>query len=199
MMKMKYPEIYQQFDQWVHIPQEQWLEFESKFSERALAKGDYLIEAGDTGLEFGFILKGLFRLFYTDKNGKEQIKAFRKDHELIGAYAEMLLKIPSRTFVQAMEPSKVILMKGEDFFPFYEKHSCWQALGRLVAEKHFLVKEQREFEFLQLDVLARYEIFKAEFGEWTGKIPQHQVASYLGITPVALSRVLSKVRKKQQL
>ena len=199
MMKMKYPEIYKYFDQWVHIPTEQWVDFESKFSERHLAKGDYLIEAGDSVLEFGFILKGLFRLFYTDKNGKEQIKAFRKDHELIGAYAEMLLKIPSRTFVQAMEPSKVILIKGEDFFPFYSKHSCWQTLGRLVAEKHFLVKEQREFEFLQLDVLARYEIFKSEFGDFAGKIPQHQVASYLGITPVALSRVLSKVRKKQSL
>jgi CRP-like cAMP-binding protein len=199
MVKIKYPELYQHFDQWVHIPQEQWLEFEAKLSERTYAKGDFLIEAGDIKLELGFIMKGLFRLYYTDKNGKEQIKAFRKDHELVGAYAEMLLKIPSRTFVQAMESSKVILMKSEDFFPFYEKHSCWQTLGRIVAEKHFLVKEQREFEFLQLDVLQRYEIFRAEFGDVAGKIPQHQVASYLGITPVALSRVLSKVRKKQQL
>jgi hypothetical protein len=56
--------------------------------------------------------------------------------------------------------------------------------------------EQREFEFLQLDILSRYEIFKEEVGDLAKKIPQHQIASYLGITPVALSRVLSKVRKK---
>ncbi len=196
---MKYPEIYKEFNHWTPIPIDQWLEFEAKFSERYLAKGEFLIEAGEADLEFGFVLKGLFRLYYTDKNGKEQIKAFRKDHELIGAYAEMLLKIPSRTFVQAMESSTVILIKSEDFFPFYDKHTCWQILGRLVAEKHFLVKEQREFEFLQLDILSRYEIFKEEFGDLAKKIPQHQIASYLGITPVALSRVLSKVRKKPLL
>jgi CRP-like cAMP-binding protein len=44
-----------------------------------------------------------------------------------------------------------------------------------------------------------YEIFKEEFGDLAKKIPQHQIASYLGITPVALSRVLSKVRKKPLL
>lgn len=90
-----------------------------------------------------------------------------------------------------------MVMFGQDYFlPFYSKHPCWQTLGRLVAEKHFLAKEQREYEFLQLDVMERYNKFKEDFGPLMGKIPQHQIASYLGITPVALSRVLSKARKK---
>jgi CRP-like cAMP-binding protein len=192
---MKYPELYQHFDQWAKIPLDQWLDFETKLSERALSKGEFLLQAGDTTLDFGIVLQGLFRLYYTDKNGKEQIKAFRKSGELIGAYAEMLLGIPSRTYVQAMEPSRVVLIQRHEFLPFYNRHPCWQTLGRIVAEKHFLAKEQREFEFLQLDVLERYQIFKEEFGPLMGKIPQHQIASYLGITPVALSRVLSKSRK----
>jgi CRP-like cAMP-binding protein len=193
---MKYKELYQQFDQWAKIPIEQWMVFEEKLVEKSLNKGDYLLQAGDSALEFGIILIGIFRLYYTDKNGKEQIKSFRRTGELIGAYSEMLLKIPSRTYIQAMESSRVVMINNEDFLPFYGKHSCWLTLGRIVAEKHFLAKEQREFEFLQLDVMDRYKKFCEDQGELLGKVPQHQIASYLGITPVALSRVLSKSRKK---
>lgn len=193
---MKYPQLYEQFNQWTPIPIEQWMAFESKLVEKSFAKGDYLLQAGDESLEFGIVLTGIFRLYYTDKNGKEQIKTFRRSGELLGAYAEILLKIPSRTYVQAMQPAKVVLINNNDFLPFYEKHSCWLNLGRIVAEKHFLSKEQREFEFLQLDVMERYNKFCEDYDPIVGKIPQHQIASYLGITPVALSRVLSKARNK---
>jgi CRP-like cAMP-binding protein len=193
---MKYPQIYEQFNLWVPLPLEEWLAFEAKLVERSLSKGDYLLQAGDTTLEIGIILNGLFRLYYTDNNGKEHIKSFRRSGELIGAYSEMLLNIPSRTYIQAMEASRLVLISRHDFLPFYSQHSCWQTIGRIVAEEHFLAKEQREFEFLQLDVLERYNKFRDDFGPLMGKIPQHQIASYLGITPVALSRVLSKSRKK---
>lgn len=193
---MKYPQLYQQFNEWAGIPAEQWLLLENKLVEKSLAKAEFLLQPGEDSQEFGMIVSGLFRLYYADKNGKEQIKAFRRAGELVGAYAEMILNIPSRTYIQAMEPSKVVMIKKEDFQPFYAKHPCWQTLGRLVAEKHFLAKEQREYEFLQLDVMERYNKFKEDFGPLMGKIPQHQIASYLGITPVALSRVLSKARKK---
>ena len=192
---MKYPQLFEQFDLWANVPKDQWLDFESKLIEKSLMKGEYLLQAGDKALEFGIVLSGLFRLYYTDKNGKEQIKNFLKSGELVGPYAEMLLNIPSRTYIQAMEPSRLVIINRHDFLPFYSKHMCWQILGRLVAEKRFLAKEQREFEFLQLDVLERYNRFCEEFGDLLGKIPQHQIASYLGITPVALSRVLSKSRK----
>ena len=193
---MKYPQLYEQFNQWAKIPVEQWTIFEEKLAERSVRKGEYLLQAGDKALEFGIILNGIFRLCYTDKKGKEQIKAFRRDGELLGPYAEILLRIPSRTYIQAMENSRVVLINNDDFLPLYEKHSCWLTMGRLVAEKHFLAKEQREFEFLQLNVMERYKKFCEEHGPLIGKIPQHQIASYLGITPVALSRVLSKSRKK---
>jgi CRP-like cAMP-binding protein len=193
---MKYPQLYQQFNQWTPIPAEEWLAFESKAVEKRLGKGDFLMQAGDTNLEFGIVLKGLFRLYYADPSGKEHIKAFRRDGELVGAYAEMLLKIPSRTFIQALEPSSALMISKTDFAPFYDRHNCWLKIGRIVAEKHFLAKEQREFEFLQLDVFGRYQKFCEENRALLGKVPQHQIASYLGVTPVALSRVLSRVRKQ---
>ena len=63
---MKYPQLYQQFDQWVKIPEDQWLAFEIKLVEKSLNKGDFLLKPGEQALEFGFVLKGIFRLYYTE-------------------------------------------------------------------------------------------------------------------------------------
>jgi CRP-like cAMP-binding protein len=193
---MKYPQIYEQFNKWCHIPPEEWLVFENKAVEKRLNKGDFLLQAGDTSLEFGIVLKGIIRLYYADPSGKEHIKAFRREGELVGPYAEMLLRIPSRTFIQALESTVALMINKDDFVPFYDRHPCWLKIGRIVAEKHFLAKEQREFEFLQLDVYGRYKKFCEDNKFLLGKIPQHQIASYLGVTPVALSRVLSRARKQ---
>jgi CRP-like cAMP-binding protein len=192
---MKYPQLYKHFNQWAPIPYQEWVALESHFIEKRLSKGDFLLQAEETELEFGIILKGLFRLYYVDLTGKEHIKAFRREGELVGAYAEMLLNIPSRTFIQAMDHACALMLSKAHFFGLFERHPCWQIIGRLVAEKHFLAKEQREFEFLQLDLFQRYEKFCQENQYLIGKIPQHQIASYLGVTPVALSRVLSRSRK----
>ena len=192
---MKYPHLFEQFNSWVEIPVKEWLVLENKTTEKKLSRSDFFLQAGEVDLEFGIVLSGIFRLYYVDSAGKEHIKAFRQYGELIGAYAEMLMNIPSRTFIQAMDNSTA-LMLGKDFFSqFYERHPCWEKIGRLVAERHFLAKEQREFEFLQLDLFQRYQKFCQENNSLLGKIPQHQIASYLGVTPVALSRVISRSRK----
>lgn len=96
---MKYPQLYQQFNAWAGIPADQWLALENKLVEKSLAKAEFLLQPGEDSQEFGMIVSGLFRLYYADKNGKEQIKSFRRSGELVGAYAEMLLKIPSRTYI----------------------------------------------------------------------------------------------------
>ena len=173
---MKYPHLFEQFNQWASIPSEEWIVFESKSVEKRLNKGDFLLKSGETNLTFGIVIQGLFRLYYVDQGSKEHIKAFRRENELIGAYAEMLLKIPSRTFIQAIGPSVVMMLSSADFELFYDRHPCWLKLGRIVAEKHFLAKEQREFEFLQLDVYGRYLKFCEEYKALIGKVPQHQIA-----------------------
>jgi hypothetical protein len=56
--------------------------------------------------------------------------------------------------------------------PLYETHPCWNAIGRILAEKFFIMKEQREYEFLMLDAKdSLYENFKKYFGHIESRIP----------------------------
>ena len=76
----------------------------------------------------------------------------------------------------------------------YQRHPCWNELGRKIAENFFIVKEQREYEFLLLDAKARYLNFIHDYADLTERIPQYHIAAYLGITPVSLSRVINSTK-----
>jgi CRP-like cAMP-binding protein len=97
--------------------------------------------------------------------------------------------MPSYFSVQSLADSELITFRYKDFQALYDRHVCWERLGRIIAEQLFINKETRERELLLLSAEARYRMFLERYGHLSGQIPQYHVASYLGITPVALSRI----------
>jgi hypothetical protein len=78
--------------------------------------------------------------------------------------------------------------------PLWDGSLPWQTWARRVAQGLYIRKEQREITFLRDSALERYQRFLREFPDVVERVPQHYVASYLGITPEALSR-LKRSRK----
>ncbi|UPT74855.1 MAG: hypothetical protein M0D55_03830 [Elusimicrobiota bacterium] len=72
----------------------------------------------------------------------------------------------------------------------YKDHACWQELGRVVAEDHYRQRERREQELLMNSATERLESFHKERPDLFDRLPKKIIASYLGITPVALSRIV---------
>ena len=163
-------------------------------NEKSLKKGECLTRPGEKFEQLAVVKKGLFRLFYIGQEGREYVKTFRAEGEIAGPYAEILLGIPSRTFIEAMEDSEVLLLNFNDFVTLGKTHQCWKTIRYEMAEDHFVQKERREFELLQLSAVERYNNFLKEKKHLVDRIPQYHVASYLGITPVALSRILKKIK-----
>jgi CRP-like cAMP-binding protein len=139
----------------------------------------------------------LVRHYYVDSRGRESVKAFRGPGEFSAPYAEIILRKPSRTFIQALAPTELLTFDVTRFDALAEDSLELQRLARRFVEQHFVAKEQREYEFLQLSAEERYRQFCAERPEHLSHIPQHQVASYIGITPVALSRIRARATKKK--
>ena len=78
----------------------------------------------------------------------------------------------------------------------YDKHQDLERMARILSERYFVQKEQREVEIVLLNASERYLIFKKEFSDLEQIIPQYHIASYLGITPTQLSRVRQKLSKE---
>ena len=174
-----------------------WSKLLGLAEKRSLAKLEYWAEAGAAVAHFAIVRTGLVRHFYVDAQGRESVKAFRGPGEFSAPYAELIQRKPSRTFIQALAPTELLTFEVSRFDALAEDSLELQRLARRFVEQHFVAKEQREYEFLQLSAEERYRQFCAERPEHLRDIPQHQVASYIGITPVALSRIRARVAKKR--
>lgn len=189
---MKYETIYQFLRTYADIPEQQWTILESLVQENSYKKGDILLRAGEDAQHFHLILDGFMRMYYLDSKGNEYTKTFRDKFDIASPYAEMLQGIASRIYIEALEDSKTISLKYSDFKNLFKQHGCWSTLARKFTEKYYMLKEHREYEFLLLSAKERYDNFCTEYQHIMHKIPQYQIASYLGITPVSLSRLLKK-------
>lgn len=196
MITARYPVLHAEICKLAPVPVEEWRLLEAHFSPKKVRKGELLLKPGDEASLWAFILSGLMRHYYVDKNGDEATKAFRTKGEMSAAYAELLLGVPSRTYVEAVEESELLVVDFNRVSGLYKRNACWQELGRRIAELHYVNKERREFEFLQLSATERYLAFDLEYPGLSERIPQYHIASYLGITPVALSRIAAGLRKK---
>ncbi len=192
---MKHPKLFQKIAAIAPIPETEWRKAEALAQEQAVKKKEHFIRPGDPADRFAVVLEGVFRAYRVSVKGEESVKAFRAELELIGPYAELLQGIASITAIEALEPSRVLAWRTRDFQTLEAGHGCWSMLARRVAEYHFILKERREQEFLDLSADERLDRFRAEHPHLEGRIPQLQIAAYLGITDVALSRIMSRRRK----
>ena len=174
-------------------PENEWNSFEALFHARHLKSGDYFIRAGEHAEDLGFINVGLVRFFYQTPGGSEFNKSFAQENGFLAAHSAFLTKTTTRFSIQALEDCELLVANISDMTNLYNKHQCWEKLGRILAEELYIRKEQREAEFLLDNAETRYRTFQCQFPNLENRLTQYHVASYLGITPVALSRIRKKL------
>lgn len=152
----------------------------------------YFLRAGQVPHEFGFVLNGLFRYTYISADGKEYTKAFVPERNFISSYSSMVGQRESHFFIEAVEYSQVVVIDYAQWKRLRQEDPKWNLVLISLLEKGYAIKEKRERELLLLDAESRYRIFLSEHPNLEGRVKQYMIASYLGITPIALSRIRKK-------
>ena len=181
-------------DQIASVPESEWGLFVQHLSARTFAKNDYLVRVGDVANNFYFISKGLVRFFYCTEDGKEFNKHFAMENGFAGSFHSLILQEPCGFFIQALEKTETIVLPNRVLNEFYDRHACWERIGRKNAELLVLIKEAREKELLLDSLEVRYQRFLKEFPGLVDRISQYHIASFLGVTDVALSRIRKKIK-----
>lgn len=172
-----------------NIPSEEIAKLCSIAVPEKIQKGDAFIREGDLPRKFAFVGSGLFRYYYVNEKGSEFTKGFFPEGNFITSYTAMIKRRPSYYTVQALEDSHLLVIDYPRWQKLYEDNTCWMNLLFALIEKGYMKKESRERELLVLDAEERYRVFLREYPNLEKRIKQHMIASYLGITPVALSRI----------
>lgn len=177
------------------IPDQELDKINRLFYPSKLKKGEFFVRSGYMADSIGFILSGLLRYYYTDRNGVEYTKAFAAENDFAVSYASMLLKQPSAFSIEALEDTVLLCIKYSDWEKLLDSVPCWNIVARKVVEKVYIMKQLRERELLLEDAESRYIHFMDQYPFLHKRLKQHYIASYLGISPVSLSRIRGKMRK----
>jgi CRP-like cAMP-binding protein len=180
----------------IDLPEDEAAKAITLFQPHSLKRGEFFVCTGDLPEKIGFLISGIFRLYYVDNNGNEYTKSFCTENSFIAAYSALLLEQPSHLFIQALEDAKLLIAEYSVYRSLSENHACWQILNCKIAESLFIKKEKRESALLLDDAQTRYLNFLEEYPGLESRLKQHCVASYLGITPVTLSRIRAQLRSR---
>lgn len=180
--------------QMISISSEEQLEFVARCSTRSFRKNELLSRPGVIPNEIFFINKGLVRVLVTDPQGVEHSIHFALENQFIADYSCFMLKQPSLYALQALEDTEVVVLPRAAVEWGYENLSQGDRLGRLIAEYYFIYQDNRVANLYARSPRERYDSITDVFPNIHNRVPQHMIASYLGISAVHLSR-LKKVRK----
>ena len=181
-------------DQIATISQEDWDFFTSKLKPRIIKKKAIFLKVNEIENHISFIESGVVRLFIPKENPEKEITfGFSFKDQFISAYDSFLTRKPSVYELQALTETTLLSMSYEDLQEVYKNTQIGNLIGRLTAERLFLIKSRREQYLLNLSAEERYMKLFKERPELLKVIPLKYISSYIGVTAQALSRIRKRI------
>ncbi|MFQ3575591.1 MAG: Crp/Fnr family transcriptional regulator [Cytophagales bacterium] len=146
--------------------------------------------------EIFFINKGIIRVFIIDNEGTEHTIHFALENQFIADYSNFIQQQPSIYSLQTLEETQVVILPRSAIEWGYKNLKEGQKMGRLIAEYYFIYQDDRIKNLYIRTPKERYDNITNVFPNIHNRVPQHMIASYLGITPIHLSRLKKAEIKK---
>lgn len=154
-----------------------------------LDKGQALLRAGERAHLVGFVVSGGLREHYVLADGGERTKGFSLPGWFAGSLSDLLSNEASQVWIEAAAPSVLLTLPWADVRHWQETRPAWTRFGWRVAERLYMMKVEREYELLAMDAAARLDATLARWPTLEQVFSQRDIASYVGVTPVHLSRL----------
>lgn len=181
-------------DQIATISNSDWDFFTSKLQPRVITKKAIFLKLNDIENYISFIESGVVRLYIPKEDPEKEITfGFSFKDQFISAYDSFLTQTPSAYQLQALTETSLLSITYDDLQEVYNKTQIGNLIGRLTAERLFLLKSKREQNLLNLSAEERYMKLFKERPELLKVIPLKYISSYIGVTPQALSRIRKRL------
>ena len=191
-----YDLFFQKLNEKISLTADEQAIISSYLTTKKIRKKQYLLQEGDVCKTIAFVQKGALRAYYVDKKGSDHILQFALEGWIISDLYSFMTGEPASYNIDALEDSEVILITKaaqEEIFarvPKYETYSRMQITGA------YLAMQKRVTSLLGLSLEERYLGFTNLYPNIVQRVPQHMIASYLGLTPETVSRIRKRLAAK---
>lgn len=177
------------FDAIHPISEEAWEQTVNLLELKSLHKGEMLIHRGDSFPYEGIVVNGLVRTGIIEAQGQDYTLDFYRAGQVLGPYFSRTFEGKSQVGIQAITASEVAIFDTEKFTRLRYSYDCLLNFGNRVTEGELHRKTTKEIEMATMTASQRYQRFRQRYPGLENQISQAMVASYLGVTPVSLSRL----------
>jgi signal-transduction protein with cAMP-binding, CBS, and nucleotidyltransferase domain len=182
-------QIRQVMKQMIDVSEEELNDFLSQAIIKTFKRQEILSRPNSIPNEIFFVNKGIIRVLITDSEGTEHTIHFGLENQFITDYSNFIQKLPSNYCLQTLEETQVVILPRSSIEWGYRNLKEGQKMGRLIAEYYYIYQDERIKNNYVKTPKERYDSITEVFPNIHNRVPQHMIASYLGITPIHLSRL----------
>ena len=176
-------------------PEEQEL-FLSKTETRQFKVKTILLSAGEVATCTYFVNSGILRSFNINDNIIEHVLHFACEGWWIGDMYSYISGKPGNLFIEVLEDAEVVIITKENHQELYQEIPKLERFFRILAENSLVSHQERLMDNLSLTAEERFEKFCSKYPTLIQKVPQKQIASYIGVTPEFFSKMKSRLLKR---
>jgi CRP-like cAMP-binding protein len=181
----------------VSVTEEEFNFCKTLFIPKKLRKKQYLLQDGDVSRYTAFVEKGILRMFTVDEKGNEPILQFSPEGWWVADLYSFLTDEPSIYNIEALEDCELLLITKESWDILLEKVPAFERYFRILIQNSLIATQRRLMSSISETAEEKYLKLIDNFPGCIQRVPQHMIASYLGITRETLSRVRSQMATRK--
>jgi CRP/FNR family transcriptional regulator, anaerobic regulatory protein len=187
--------LLQYFEKLIPLNKEERELVREKFRSRLYRKKQYVLQEGDVCNQMNFVVRGCLRMYKIDDSGSMHVLQFAAENNWITDLGSFHSEEPSTLAIDAIEDTVVLQINQKDLIALYLSAPKFDRIFRVLIENSYVSLQKRLLQNISSSAENRYQSFLETYPHLVNRLPQTQIASFLGITPEFLSRLRNKLSK----
>lgn len=191
-----FTQINSSISRYVNFTNEEFHIFNSLLSFKEIPKKTIMLSKGEKCTFDAFVLRGCIRKYYIDENGMEVVLQFAVENSWISDNSFSIYESePSQIFIETLENSDFLMFNPETKEQLFEQAPKFERAFRILMQRHQAVTQNRLLQSITLTAEQKYDEFLKTYPTIPGRVAQHYIASYLGISAEFLSKIRTRKLK----
>lgn len=186
---MMFDVLFQKFEEKIQLTEEEKQLSKTFFTPKKIRKRQYILQEGDVAKYVAFVEKGMLRSYTIDDKGSEHIMQFAFEGWWISDHYSFLTGEPAVYNIDALEDSELLLLSRQAEDEMLRKIPKFERYFRILLQNNLIATQRRLISSLSQTAEERYQQLISGCPTIPQRVPQHMMASFLGITPETLSRI----------
>lgn len=188
--------ILQNISKHISLTSEEEVLFLSKTETKFVKAKTILLSSGEIAKQTYFVNSGILRSFNINDNIMEHVLHFACEGWWIGDMYSYISEKQGNLFIEVLEDAEIVSISKENHQQLFHEIPKLERFFRILAEHSLVAHQERLMDNLSLSAEERFEKFRSKYPTLLQKVPQKQIASYIGVTPEFYSKMKSKLLRK---